>query len=592
MRARLSLALGALLILALAAAGGWRLGRGEAMEEMTAQGTAVLELAVDRLVGQLDRYRDLPGVLARHPVLLAALAPDGPRAQANTLLADLAEQTGALDIYVMDATGLTVASSNASLERSFVGRRFSWRPYFVQARAGGRGFYHAVGTTSDQRGFYYSAPIGASGVIAVKVDLDTLEGRWRGFRDTVFFTDAAGVVFLSNRQSLILRSLGVPPVRAALADPMQYARREIVPLDVQNGPIWVDPGLEHGPARAIWLRQEVPEIGMTAHVLRAAAGIERQGIEAGLLAGGAATLMMLGAGALWQRRRALALRLSLEEQATARLEGEVAVRTGELRRANAALERENAVRRAAEDKLRRAQEELVQAVKLRALGEMSAGISHELNQPLATIQTLAENGQILLSRGRSNAVGENLGRIQSSAERMAEIVRTLRGFVQQEAGEPLSDVDLGDPIRDALSLVEARRVETGAVIEWTPPSPPLLVRGGRVRLGQVVLNLISNALDAMAEGPAPRRVDLSVARDGAAVRLTVADTGPGIAVPERVFDPFYTTKPGAGLGLGLSISFAIVRSFGGHIRAGRAPEGGGAFTVELVAAEAEEVALA
>jgi two-component system C4-dicarboxylate transport sensor histidine kinase DctB len=237
------------------------------------------------------------------------------------------------------------------------------------------------------------------------------------------------------------------------------------------------------------------------------------------------------------------------------------------------------------EELRVMQGELVQAGKLSALGQMSAGISHELNQPLMAIRSFAENSTVFLERGQADVAGENLKRISELARRMGRIIKNLRAFARNES-EAISTVDLVSIIEGALDLSNARRREGDIALEWSAPDNALLVRGGEVRLGQVFLNLITNACDAMV-GRDVRRLTIVVQQVGARVRATVADTGPGIIAPDRIFDPFYTTKEvGAseGMGLGLSISYGLVQSFGGDIKGENRVAGGALFTIELEAA--------
>jgi len=296
------------------------------------------------------------------------------------------------------------------------------------------------------------------------------------------------------------------------------------------------------------------------------------------IAGIALAAVFLAFGALLflttERRRALAL-------ANAELEGRVEVRTRELSAANAQLRREVAERLEAEAALKRAQADLVQAGKLSALGQMSAGISHELNQPLMAIRQFADNGAAFMDRGKTEKAGENLGRISEMAARMARIIRNLRAFARNES-EPMGRVDLGRVIAASVELTEARLRGEGVELDWQAPEVPVLAWGGDVRLGQVFVNLINNAIDAM-EGCADKRITIRLQPEERLV-VTVADTGPGISDPEKIFEPFYSTRAvgsSEGMGLGLSISYGLVQSFGGNIRGANAPGGGAVFTVEL-----------
>jgi two-component system C4-dicarboxylate transport sensor histidine kinase DctB len=297
-----------------------------------------------------------------------------------------------------------------------------------------------------------------------------------------------------------------------------------------------------------------------------------------LLQGAVAGLILLAFGAVvfWatERRRVLA-------RANATLENRVAERTAELSGTNMALRREVSERQEAEAALKRAQAELVQAGKLSALGQMSAGLSHELNQPLMAIRQFAENGTLLLERGKADKAGQNLGRISELAGRMGRIIRNLRAFARQES-EPARRVDLGQVVATALEMTEARLAKDGVTLHWTPPGAPVWAMAGEVRLAQVLVNLISNGADAM--GSSDRRELTIRIEDDDKPLIRVRDTGPGIAQPERIFDPFYSTKEvGAaeGMGLGLSISYGLVQSFGGAIRGRNLEDGGAEFTVQL-----------
>jgi two-component system C4-dicarboxylate transport sensor histidine kinase DctB len=228
---------------------------------------------------------------------------------------------------------------------------------------------------------------------------------------------------------------------------------------------------------------------------------------------------------------------------------------------------------------------------LSALGQMSAGISHELNQPLMAIRSFAENAEEFLARGKPEVAAENLSRISELARRMGRIIKNLRAFSRQES-ESIGDVDLVGVVDVVLELAEARIRDEGVQLDWQRPEAPVIVRGGEVRLQQVVMNLVSNALDAMSDA-AQRVLALSIDPAGKIVRLIVRDTGAGIADTGKIFDPFYSTKEvgqSEGMGLGLSISYGIVQSFGGAIQGRNDPQGGAIFAIELTAAGREPAA--
>jgi two-component system C4-dicarboxylate transport sensor histidine kinase DctB len=291
---------------------------------------------------------------------------------------------------------------------------------------------------------------------------------------------------------------------------------------------------------------------------------------------------------LLQRRARIMERLDAQRAAQDLLERRVEERTADLNAANAHLRVEVEERRSAEQRLRKTQNELVQAGKLAALGQMSAALSHEINQPLAAVKTYADNAVTFLDRDRLSEARENVSRISKMADRMAAISGHLRNFARRPQ-EDVGPVEVLHAIDDAMALMEARFKKTGAQVTFERPDAPIWVIGGQLRLQQVIINLLNNALDAM-EGQSDPALEVAIeAPEGGTVLIHVRDGGEGLdsEALAQLFDPFFTTKsPGKGLGLGLSISYNIVEDFGGRLRA-RNREGGGAeFSIELRPARA------
>ena len=594
---RTALAFTAFLMLSAGFTGGvWWFAYSSALDQLAERGRSDLSLAADRLVSQLQQFRELAVLMADHPTLIEALEGGADLAAAEAVLLRAADKTGTLSLHVVGATGRVLASSSPGRLGSDRSAMPSWR----RAMQGALGAHHALLPGGAGRSFTFSAPVfgGNDRVIgAVDLDLDIwdVEEVWLGDPQAVFFTDAAGVVFVSNRSELLFRQrggAGVPPslfgyAAERLPDFPHFTARQSAGQD-----IWRIDGGPYLPGRALHLTQVLPVIEMTGEILLDIAPAER---IAGLQATVAAALSLIFGATLLllsQRRRALSDRLELEEAAKASLETRVAQRTAELSAANRALRREVAERLEAEAALKRAQEELVQAGKLSALGQLSAGLSHELNQPLMAIRSFAENGALFLERGEPERAAQNFTRISELGRRMGRIIKNLRAFARQES-EPMTDVDMTAVISAVLEMAEARIAQSGVTVERHLPNHPVLVRGGEVRLQQVVLNLVTNAIDAMADSP-ERRLCLDLEEAGEVTLLHVRDTGPGIAEPEKIFDPFYSTKEvgqSEGMGLGLSISYGLVQSFGGAIRGRNHPEGGAVFTVELArAGQGEEAA--
>ncbi|NNE52535.1 MAG: sensor histidine kinase [Sulfitobacter sp.] len=562
-----------LVVLALAT-GVWRYAYKQGLDQLAARGQADLALAGDRLVGQLQRYRDLAVVMADHPGVSEALIgrPDGGT---EALLLEVADKSAALDLLILDPDGALVTSAQGKVPRDL-----GTYPYVQRALRGALGWGHGSAEPLTRRAFFHAAPVfgtsgGVIGAVLMVTDLNGIDYNWRGTNPAAFFTDAAGEVYISNRSELLFwqRPEGepglVPPQGAA---PPFEARL------IGGHEIWKLGWGPYLPQEALHLTQALPVIGMTGEVLLDVAQTQALALaQAAAVAGlclAFGSLLFLAA----ERRRALA-------RANAQLEYRVAERTAALRETNAKLVAEAAEREEAQAALRQAQDDLVQAGKLSALGQMSAGISHELNQPLMAIRSFAENAVQFMERGAPERAGDNLNRISDMARRMGRIIQNLRAFARQETGQP-ERIELGRVIEAAIDLTRGHVEDAGVRLIYDAPKGPLWVKGGEVRLGQVFVNLITNAVDAMAESEEKiLRVEVS---EDAALAVHFRDTGPGIEMPDKVFDPFYTTKQvgkTAGMGLGLSISYGIVQSLGGQIKGSNSDAGGATFTVTLERAE-------
>lgn len=551
----------------------WWIGLGQALDQLERRAQSDLALASDRLIKQLSRYRELIVVLAGDPQLRD---PDIPPAELQAVLLRPADLSGALDLVLVDDERRPIASASgrapgAWLEEEFIDR----------ALTGALGNFHAISPEFDTRAFYFAAPVFApegpvTGAVIAIVDMDPLEAEGRGQIPAVLFTDTLGVTFSSNRSELVMMQRG-----ERLADTTaRYEAGDLIPFmpfqasEVGGHELWrIDAG-PYVPDRALHISRELPILDLTAEALVDARPAY---VVAGLQAGVTGALLAFFGAILFltaERRRVLA-------EANAALEDRVASRTAELSHINEALRTEIAERRETEAALKRAQDELVQVGKLSALGQMSAGISHELNQPLMAIQSFAENGSKLLERENTAAVSSNLAKIASLAGRMARIIKNLKAFARQES-EPAGRVDLVAVAEAAVELTETVTAREGIEMRLDLPNAPVWVEGGEVRLSQVVVNLITNAADAMSDS-AEKRISLTVMSDPEPM-IRVEDTGPGITDPGRIFEPFYSTKTvgeGEGTGLGLSISYGLVQSFGGNISGENAEGGGAIFTVRL-----------
>jgi two-component system, NtrC family, C4-dicarboxylate transport sensor histidine kinase DctB len=314
-------------------------------------------------------------------------------------------------------------------------------------------------------------------------------------------------------------------------------------------------------------------------------------------------------GFYWRMRRARVREVmksrAMLQKAYAMLNERVAERTADLSQANERLQREVAERTRTEAELRATQDELIQASKLAALGQMAAGITHELNQPLAALRSFSDNTRVFLERGQYDAAHENLEAIGSLTERMGKIVNQLKLFVGRARPKSARSY-VARALRNALALLGKRlegvRVEIALSEDGAPPVPldthaeypDLVAQSDDLRLEQVLINLLGNALDAVAAVPSPR-IGIEVQASAATLAIAVRDNGPGIPedVLPRLFEPFLTTKEmGQGLGLGLAISSSIARDCGGSLTASNAADGGACFVLTLRRARADAASVA
>ncbi|BFN26346.1 MAG: sensor histidine kinase [Gammaproteobacteria bacterium HGW-Gammaproteobacteria-9] len=550
--------------------------------ELTEQNRQTLDLYVANLLGTLNRYEVLPRILGDLPALRAVLQQDSPqvRDNANRLLKRLRNQTGADVIYLMGTDGNTLAASNWDEEDSFVDRNFAFRPYFRQAMEGRLGRFFGLGTTSGKRGYYFGAAVRDGdqvlGVLVVKVDLDHTETLWGSTPEQLLVTDNFGVVILTSRPEWRFRAtrgLGVDErEQIAFDQPYPTLYPQDLTLNINA-----------------WLIQsrELKETGWTVRILAPVNLVERP--VRTVVAIGAATLLalLLWLGLLMQRRRHFLERLALDAQARQQLEQRVLERTRDLEALNSRLKVEVLEREQAQQELVRAQDELLQAGKLSALGTMSASISHELNQPLAAIRSYADNAGVLLDHQRNAEARDNLRLISELTARMASIIAHLRAFARRDQHAP-ERVALQPALDDALALLAKRRQAMGVELIRDLPEATLWVQAGETRLRQILANLLANALDALTERPPPRRIWLRAEQQGDGVLLSLRDNGPGFSdeALQRAREPFFTTKTSAqGLGLGLAICDTLTRALGGELRMSNHPEGGAQLGLFLRSAE-------
>ncbi len=549
-------------------------------EQLAEQNRQTLDLYVANLLGTLRRYEELPQILGGLPVLRQALQqPGDPLLQkiANEALADIRRRTGADVIYLLQPDGTTQVASNWAQADSFVHRNFAFRPYYREAMQGRLARFFGLGTTSIKRGYYFASAVKEGsriiGVLVVKVDLEHIERLWGNSPEQLLVIDNYGVVILSSREDW--RFHASRPLSAAERDEIHanipYPVQDPKPLRLQQ---------------SAWLSQSrtLPETGWTVSIYAPRTLIERP-VRSVLLIGGATLLaLLLLLTLLTLSRRHYLDRIALEAEAKRQLEERVLERTRELENANAQLQQEVHEREQAQRELMRAQDEVVQAGKLTALGTMSASISHELNQPLAAIRSYADNARVLLDHQRTEDARGNLEQISDLTTRMASIIAHLKAYARGARRAP-ENVQLQPAIEDALSMLASRRRAMNVELLRDVPDAPLWVQAGETRLRQILGNLLTNALDALAEKAPPRRLWVIASQDQHGVILTLRDNGPGFSEDAlaHAHEPFFTTKTTAkGLGLGLAICDNLLRALGGRLEMGNHLEGGAVVRLHLL----------
>ena len=579
----------ALLVCAiLLGAGAYTAGAGKARDNAHAVSSRQLQLIALDLEATLERFETLPYALSFQSEAAEALRqPDNAAliARFNATLRDIQRQAKVAAVYLMDSKGVTLATSNWDTTQDYSGKNFGFRPYFLDAMQGGAGRFYAIGSTTSEPGYFIAQPVYAAahrgkpiGVIAVKISLDGMAQAWKKIEDPVVLVDRWGVIFLSNRESWRYRSLAplAAEARADIARSQQYMGQPIEAMVDLPDAAWqgVAEGVVQPAGRMGWQLILFPAQGPV--------------IRAALLWAGVALLLfataLVSGWAMHQRKRRVeerglareALQLAAED-----LERKITQRTRELTIANQSIEAKYRKLQETEYLLRNTQNELVQAGKLTMLGQMAAGVTHELSQPLTALRAFADNARVFLTRGNHDRVEENLAHISAASERMGSIISQLKGFARKRDAAVVA-VNMAQSIRNAALLLDSDFKRSQAVLDVSI-AEPLQVTGDAVRIEQVLINLVRNALDAVRSSTR-QQVEVTLCRDGAECLVQIRDSGPGIAheAEAHLFEPFFSTKlSGDGMGLGLAISSSIVQALNGRLTARNHPDGGAEFSLWL-----------
>jgi two-component system C4-dicarboxylate transport sensor histidine kinase DctB len=511
------------------------------------------------LLAELRQNAIVPQLLARDPALIGALN-SADYSMSTLRLISFVEEIGAASLMLYDIDGRTVAAT----DRNRLGSSHRSEAYFVDAIRASATIFSTMKLDGGGYKFMYSRRISDGGqtlgVIAVEVDLQKFERAWAGISDAVIVTDSGGEIILATSP----RWRGLTEPEALANQNPQNAIERAIKATADWSALPPDAYLQ-GEA-VMRLENKIPFRGWRMASFTTYASV-RERVN-GVLALEVMGFAILLALAFYFLSRRTAGRLAIFQRESAKL-----------RALNAALQREIAERKRVQETLAVAEQTLEQSSKLAALGEMSAAVSHELNQPLAAMKTYLAGARLLLRRNRPEEALSSFGRIDDLIERMGAITRQLKSYARK-GQEALSPVDMGSALASSLSMMEPQLRQRHVQISRIVPDEPTIVLGDRMRIEQVLVNLLRNALDATKSERNPH-VEIILSA-GETATLTVRDNGPGITDLDALFEPFYTTKlPGDGVGLGLAISSGIVTDLGGRLTARNGQKGGAVFEVQL-----------
>ena len=518
-----------------------------------------LALYSGNLRSELGQNAIVPQLLARDAELIGALKSADYSASTRRLIS-FVNEIGAASLLLFDIDGRTVAAT----DRNRLGSAHRAQPYFVDAIRSNATIFTVTEKDGGGYGFFYSRRVQSGsdvlGVIAVEVDLRKFERAWAGISDAVIVTDSTGAIILSTEP----RWRGRTEAEALARQTPQNAIQRAIQATADWTALPPDAYLQGEAVMRLETRIQFRGWRMASFTTYVSVR-ERVNAVLALEIMGFAILLALSFYALSRRT---AVRMALFQRESA-----------ELRALNAALQREIAERKRVQETLAVAEQTLEQSSKLAALGEMSAAVSHELNQPLAAMKTYLAGARLLLRRNRQEEALSSFGRIDDLIERMGGITRQLKSYARK-GQEAFSPVDMGDALASSLAMMEPQLRQRKVQISRIVPDEKVMVMGDRLRIEQVMVNLLRNAIDATKSERDPK-VDIILSA-GETATLTVRDNGPGIEDLDQLFEPFYTTKqPGDGVGLGLAISSGIVNDLRGRLTARNAQSGGAVFEMQL-----------
>lgn len=582
---------------------GYRISEHFGIRSLSENGERQLELHARTVESELGKYTYLPSLLELESSVSSLLAEPSAqnRDSVNQYLEGLNRRSRSRAIYVLDTNGRVVATSNWRDTDSYLGEDLSFRAYFQNAVRGQPGRFYGIGSTSGEPGYYLAHGLEQQGkiigVAVIKVRFEALEERWQRARLEAYVSDENGIIILSSDPNLRLKSVRplTSQTKERLARSLQYywwPLNELGPLEREQLAEGVETVTFATHSDVASDDKEVSYLAQTRNLndtpwditlLTPLQDLRREAANQGMLVAVFFALLAFLLIAWNERRKVIATRLAAREalqEANNQLERKITDRTTHLRASNERLKAQIRERRHAEDTLRRAQDELVQAGKLAAIGQMSTSIAHELNQPLAALRTLSGNAVRFLQRGDLKVAADNLTTINDLVDRMGRITANLRSFARR--GDDQGQASLNKAVEATLQLLAARLETSGVELHRDFSDAQLTV--DQTRLEQILVNLIGNALDAMHAQTTSPQLWLEGEFSEGKYHLRVRDNGPGIDPQSRkhLFEPFFTTKPGEqGLGLGLTLSASLAAAAGGSLNVEFPDAGGVAFVLLL-----------
>jgi len=546
-----------------------------------------LDQFVSHLDARLARFKFIPQLIAKNQLLVDLLQQpqSHPRIDlVNHFLEDINNIIGASDTYLMDSSGLTLASSNWQSDNPFNGKSFSFRPYFIEAMKGNLGRYFALGFTSGERGYYFAYPVvyaaQSLGVIVVKMDLSNIELHWSKRKIQFIVSDPDGITFITTRPEWLYQS-----IKALSSEDHQqiklsqrYSGTNIKAMDIKHlSTISSTTKTLKIKKEYLAIQKNMPLAGWDVMILAPLSNIKQNRIITMIVLFLSITLSLLIGIIAWQRYKRQQEKEVFQHEAQKQLEHQVSVRTTDLRH-------EIEQRKQTENTLIDTQDELIQTAKLAVLGQMSASISHELNNPLAAIQSYAENARQFLGLNKLKQVDDNLGRIAQLTERMSKISSQLK-FFSRKSSKKMEVVSITTVVQSAIDIISHQYKQSSSCISFQSQFSELKARADVIQLEQILINLINNAMQAIENLP-QGKVIIHTEQQQEWVLIHVEDNGLGIELKnlDKIFDPFFTTKE-SGLGLGLSISARIIDIMNGRLSVRNLDDGGAGFTISLLVME-------